>query len=600
MSQILDYLFGAAGFVPQGACLLWRPDLLALHAVSDGLIALSYLVIPAAILVFMRRRTDLPDGARWVGLLFMAFIVAGAATHLAALATLWVPAYGAEGLVKAGAAGISLATAIAVWPQLPKLLVLPSPVTLERANAALAEANARLEAKVAERTHELQMIRQRFEQALSRSNITVSIQDRDLKYTWVHNPRPWTAGQMLGHTDHDLLPGDLAEQTETLKRRAVRTGEAGTMALSLPVGDEGSLYLDLTVSPTRDTLGRIDGVLCTTLDFTEQRLYDIRLTAMAARLADAHRRFELALEGSSITVFEQDRDLRYSYMYNPPPGTTAEDFLGLTDAEIFPEDDLDKLVPPKRRVLAEGGHGNVELEVTIAGRPRFYDLRLEAKTGSAGVVQGVVGTAVDLTERRESERQLRLIMRELTHRSKNLLAVIQAMARQTAARSETMEAFVGSFSARLQAMAASHDLLVSRSWAGVELDVLLRAQLAQSLDPDTPQIRIEGPRLTLSADTAQNLGLAFHELTTNAAKYGALYADDGRLTVTWERAGGKVRIRWEEWGGPPVEKPQRTGFGRMLLERLVGASLNGTVDLDFRADGLVCTLTFPDNRILMD
>ena len=125
----------------------------------------------------------------------------------------------------------------------------------------------------------------------------------------------------------------------------------------------------MTVSPTLDPEGEIDGVLCTAVDVTEKRLFEVRLASMAAQLATASHRFELALENSGITVFEQGADLRYTYVYNPPPGTRPEDYLGRTDAEIFPEHELRKLVPAKERVLASGGRETVEVELEFGGMP---------------------------------------------------------------------------------------------------------------------------------------------------------------------------------------------------------------------------------------
>ena len=104
---------------------------------------------------------------------------------------------------------------------------------------------------------------------------------------------------------------------------------------------------------------------------------------------------------------------------------------------------------------------------------------------------------------------------------------------------------------------------------------------------------MQGPALMLAPDTAQNLGLAFHELATNASKYGALAAETGELDVAWTRTDGRIRITWRERGGPPVVPPERRGFGRVLLERLVGATLNGSVTLDFQPEGLVCEIEFP-------
>jgi two-component sensor histidine kinase len=146
-------------------------------------------------------------------------------------------------------------------------------------------------------------------------------------------------------------------------------------------------------------------------------------------------------------------------------------------------------------------------------------------------------------------------------------------------------------------MAAAHDLLVSQSWHGADLGELLRASVAQTIAPTAEQVRMDGPPLMLAPDTAQSLGLAFHELATNASKYGALAADTGELLITWTLTAGRVHIVWREVGGPPVSPPERRGFGRVLLERLVGATLGGSVTLDFRPEGLVCEIEFPEDGL---
>ena len=184
---------------------------------------------------------------------------------------------------------------------------------------------------------------------------------------------------------------------------------------------------------------------------------------------------------------------------------------------------------------------------------------------------------------------MRLVMRELTHRSKNLLAVVQAMARKTASLAPDVDTFIRDFSSRLRAIAASHDLLVAESWSGAEIRDLLVASLSQTVDPAGPGIRIEGQPLTLSPDAAQTLGLAFHELTMNAVRHGALSVAGGHgLGALGAARTAMVRLEWREADGPAVAVPVRSGFGRLLLERLVGASLGGEVSLDFRPEGLVC------------
>ena len=210
------------------------------------------------------------------------------------------------------------------WRQLPRLLELPSPRDIARSNLKLVQANESLETTIAWRTHDLERANQRFEQALSRSNITVYTQDTDLRFTWIHNPRlGLRQEEMIGRRTSDFLREGTDDKSLALKMRALATGltVSGTVAVATP--NEGTLYLDMTASPTVNREGEIDGVLCTAFDVTEKRLFEVRLASMAAQLATGSHRFELALENSGTTVFEQDRDLRYTYIYNPPPGTRA-------------------------------------------------------------------------------------------------------------------------------------------------------------------------------------------------------------------------------------------------------------------------------------
>lgn len=594
MSEIVSYLFGAAAFMPHGYCLLWRPDLVAIHAISDALIALAYIAIPLMIFGFLRKRPDIQGNSRKIGYLFIAFILACALTHLTALVTLWWPIYGAQGLIKLVTALVSVATAVVVWRVRPMLLAIPSLKDLERANDVLKAENLQLSDKVGRSRREIRRINERFETALTGSNISVFTQDKDLRYTWIHNPRfGKEADDVIGCTDQDLLPEETAAELESVKRQVLETGETASTFFALDSEETGTISLDLIVHPTRDSSGNIDGVLCTAIDMTEKNLYEIRLASLASQLAEANRRFEKALDGSLTTVFEQDLDLKYIHVVNPSPGFKPDFFIGKSDDELFPEEDQLKLIPVKKKVLETGESAVIEFDMDMNGVNRSYNMRMEPSRDKEGRITGLIGISIDLTHKRENERQMHLVMRELTHRSKNLLAVIQAMARQTAARSDNTEDFVESFAARLQAMAASHDLLVSQSWYGADLKELVLAHLAQSIDPGSPQIEIEGDPHSITADAAQNLGLALHELTTNAAKYGALSVLGGKLSVSWTTVDGKIRLVWKERGGPEVVPPRRNGFGRMLLERLVGPALDGDVNIDFAPEGVSCVIEFP-------
>jgi two-component sensor histidine kinase len=195
-------------------------------------------------------------------------------------------------------------------------------------------------------------------------------------------------------------------------------------------------------------------------------------------------------------------------------------------------------------------------------------------------------------ERKRSEDQIRFLMRELSHRAKNQLAVVVAMARRTGGDSEALRGFRSVFAERLLALARSTDLLVEQNWKGVPIAELIDAQLRPFQTGDGPRVTLEGPRIDLSADAAQNLGLALHELATNASKYGALSAAGGSVAIRWRitQPGGRFHISWTEQGGPPVATPADTGFGSQVIQRTVAQALNGQVTHDFPEEGVVWTM----------
>jgi two-component sensor histidine kinase len=303
-----------------------------------------------------------------------------------------------------------------------------------------------------------------------------------------------------------------------------------------------------------------------------------------------------------VTVYTQDRDLRYTSISNPMLGRAIEDILGRTDAEILSPEAGAAMIAVKRAVLASGEAKRAEVPLEDAPGIRWHDLHIEPLRNEVGDVVGLTCASVDVTERKEGEAHLRLLLRELTHRSKNLLAVIQAMARQTARHTGSVETFLTQFGARLQALAASHDLLIRERWYGASLGELVRSQLGVYLDGQAGQVSIEGPAIAIKPEAAQNLGLALHELAVNAAKYGALSVPAGRVAITWNRLenvdGSAVELDWREKLGPKVKARRRKGFGSMVIERNLARALDATVELEFDPDGLHCHIVIPANQIL--
>src|SRR6478609_6186240 len=313
-------------------------------------------------------------------------------------------------------------------------------------------------------------------------------------------------------------------------------------------------------------------------------------------------RYETALRGSQVTVYTQDRDLRYTSVSNPMLGRSIEEILGRTDAEVLSPEGGATIVAAKREVLATGEAKRIEVSLEDATGMRWHALHIEPLRNDAGEVVGLTCASVDVTERKEGEAHLRLLLRELTHRSKNLLAVIQAMARQTARHTGSVETFLTQFGARLQALAASHDLLIRESWYGASLGELVRSQLGFYLDGVAAQVSIEGPAIAIKPEAAQNLGLALHELAVNAAKFGALSVPNGRVSITWSQRDhgddNSVELDWREQLGPKVKVRRRKGFGSMVIERNLALALDAEVDLKFDPSGLRCHIVIPPSQIL--
>jgi PAS domain S-box-containing protein len=331
---------------------------------------------------------------------------------------------------------------------------------------------------------------------------------------------------------------------------------------------------------------------------------------MEQSLRDGEDRLRRALASAATGAWDWDLktneltwDLRMRELWGlgPDEPVTAEAFL----SALHPKDRehtvaaIEKAQHPQDAVeydvehRVKGARDGVERWVAANGRAQFVD----------GVAVRMTGTARDITERKHFEEHTQLLMREITHRSKNLLAVIQAMARQSGVGSRTVADFEARFSGRLQALAASHDLLVQRNWHGVSVAELVRSQLGHYLDDHASQIDILGEKMIVTPEAAQNIGLAVHELSTNAAKYGALSVPQGGISVRWACSGdgadgARFKLVWTERHGPPVERPDHKGFGQLVLEQLAARALRGESVLQFEPDGVRWTLDIPANHIL--
>jgi len=206
-----------------------------------------------------------------------------------------------------------------------------------------------------------------------------------------------------------------------------------------------------------------------------------------------------------------------------------------------------------------------------------------------GKVVGASTIARDITERKRSEAEMSILAREAEHRAKNLLANVKAIVHLS--QSDTAEDLRQGIEGRIGALAKVHSLFVQSRWAGAELGSLVQQELSPY---GRMRTQIDGPTVTLRPGLAQAIGVALHELATNAAKYGALSVAEGQVRVEWSHEeDGQLLVRWTETGGPPVKPPTRRGFGTGVMESMIRDGMKGRVCLDWRAEGLACEIAVP-------
>jgi two-component sensor histidine kinase len=210
-------------------------------------------------------------------------------------------------------------------------------------------------------------------------------------------------------------------------------------------------------------------------------------------------------------------------------------------------------------------------------------------TDPAGRIIGASKIARDITDRKRAEETLRLLAEEVDHRSKNLLALVQATVHFSNA--DTADAIKKAIDGRIRALSNVHTLLAQSRWAGANLHRLVMDELRPYCPPGTSRAEVNGPDLMLKPQSAQLIAMMLHELTTNAVKYGALSVSSGRVRIAWsEAADGKLLLRWTEIGGPAVQPPTRQGFGTRVLDRAVRGQMKWEMRFDWRAEGLACEI----------
>ena len=426
--------------------------------------------------------------------------------------------------------------------------------------------------------------------------IGLCVLDKDLRFQRINSHLAEINGipaeAHIGKTVREVLP-DLADEAERLAAHVFVTGEpiVDYELSGLTEAKPGMLrhWIEQWM-PIKDASGAVIGISIVADEVTERK-------AAEAALASSERRFRLALENSPITVFEQDLDLRYTWLFNAKLEFNDALSLGKTDAELLGATEAERLIAIKREVFKTGQPARQEVAVAASGQaPNYFDLTVEPRPGPDGQIDGIICSAIDITSRKRQEEHIRLLMGEVNHRSKNLLAVVQAIAQRT--MSTQPANFMESFGQRVQALVANQDLLVQSEWKAVSLVELVRSQLAHFKDASDTRVAFDGPPVDIAASASQALGMALHELATNAAKYGALSNELGSVAIGWglrSDAAGEARftMSWIESGGPPVAKPARRGFGSTVMGRMVKMTFGGDAEIDFAPTGLVWRIDCP-------
>jgi PAS domain S-box-containing protein len=321
------------------------------------------------------------------------------------------------------------------------------------------------------------------------------------------------------------------------------------------------------------------------------------LEASTARLLESEQRRSLAIAAGNMGSWDWDW-VNGDWIWDEGQyrifGVDPKSFVvspQTVQALLFPDDaeGLAKVVEH-----FSGGATTYEGEFRVrrpSGEVRWCIGTAAASLDGQGRVIRVSGVTIDITERKRAEQRQNLLSREVDHRGKNALALVQSIVRLT--RAESIRDYSKAVEGRIAALARVHTILSLSSWEGAELSGLIEEELAPFVTKDARRVAVSGPKVQLGPATAQTLALALHELATNAAKYGALSSLHGRISLSWKRLADALELEWIEDSGPPVETPLSRGFGTRSVIASIETQLGGHALFDWRPEGLCCRLTVP-------
>jgi PAS domain S-box-containing protein len=380
----------------------------------------------------------------------------------------------------------------------------------------------------------------------------------------------------------------------------------------LVVRHDGSrVFVSLNIDPLRTPKGDLIGAVNCFLDITERKRVDDALTESRLRASEQEQRLAATYEHAAIGISEIAPDRRFLRVNEAICAITGYSREHLLATKLFththPDDaDLDRECFQKQ-VDGELEFYSVEKRfVRQDGRVIWLSVRSSPVRAADGRLLYLVRVMQDINERKAAERRQKLLIDELNHRVKNTLATVQSLASQTARGASTTAAFREGFEGRLIALSKAHDQLTVHHWESANLRDLLSASLAPYTGAGLERVVLRGESVVLRPRAALTLAMAFHELTTNAAKYGALSVPSGHIEVAWQPARGEgdtrplLRIEWIEQGGPAVAEPQQRGFGSKLIEGSIASELGGSARLAFEPTGLRCAIVIPLDAAMRD
>ncbi len=411
---------------------------------------------------------------------------------------------------------------------------------------------------------------------------------------------------ILEFDDCNLLIGEqwdaLWPDAEKLRIRqavaAAQLGQGSRFTAAAPTAKGTPKIWDVVVTPVFGADGTPLRLLASSRDITQ-----IRRSENSLRKSET--RFRGTFENSAVGIAHVSFNgawLEVNDKLCEIVGYSRVELLGKKFAEITHPDDLEDNLEQIQQLI-DDKIDNCSLDKRYMRRDGsivWVGITASIQRDDTGAPQYLISIIRDISEQKHAQARIQLLMEELNHRSKNLLTVVQAVARQTLKTGDP-ETFMARLSDRISALAASQDVLVRGQWHGADTAELVRAQFAGFSDAFGTRVLLEGKPATLSSAAAQAIGMALHELATNAAKYGALSNSDGQIKINWGFKGpadDTFFMNWTESGGPEVAPPTRKGFGQTVIVGMVQAAVNGRAEVEYARSGLVWTLEAPTVQTL--